>query len=230
MLRVLSFNLHQGLAHEGPAFAGEAAAALRERQPDVVACQEVLVPDGVPEEEGLAARLGEELGMHVVFGANAVVRRGLLGNATYTADPPRRWDNLDVSVGGHERRGVLRTVLDGGILVCNLHFGLTWWQRGRQWRKLIASLPPEGPTLVCGDFNDWPGLMDRYARRRGFANVLATRPRRYRRTFPAHRPLFALDRIYARDLSLLRARVLGGEPWDALSDHRPVEADFELDA
>jgi endonuclease/exonuclease/phosphatase family metal-dependent hydrolase len=40
-------------------------------------------------------------------------------------------------------------------------------------------------------------------------------------------PLFRLDRVYARGLSMVGGRALSGQPWDVLSDHIPLYAELE---
>jgi endonuclease/exonuclease/phosphatase family metal-dependent hydrolase len=115
-------------------------------------------------------------------------------------------------------------------MVMNTHFSLTAGQRRKQWGSLVAHLWShlETPLIACGDFNDWRGSIDRRAHRLGLLrNALWRLPMPQRRTFPAHRPRFCLDRIYLRGFRVRDVRVLQGDPWIRLSDHLPVVAEVE---
>ena len=226
---MITYNLHKG-RRSGRSVLLEAAQALRERSPDLLLCQEVFHTNCDTERQ--SEILAEHLGLAHSFGPNRFYRRGCHGNATFTSLPVRRAVNIEISQSFFERRGILHTFLeldDSGLEVLNTHFSLTERQRRRQMRTLIASLPQHAsaPVIVAGDFNDWRGRLDRLVhRRRHFDNVLRVVAARDRKTFPAARPMLALDRIYTRGFEVLSARVLRGEPWNRLSDHLPIEAEL----
>jgi endonuclease/exonuclease/phosphatase family metal-dependent hydrolase len=48
------------------------------------------------------------------------------------------------------------------------------------------------------------------------------------RTWHARRPVFALDRIYARNLNVRRSGRFDGDPWSELSDHLPLFAELTI--
>lgn len=230
-LKVITYNLHKGVGRGGAQALERAAHALAEREPDVVACQEVFHPPAgqLGQSETLRAALG-----HVhVFGPNAFYRRGCHGNATFTGFEVTGHANIDVTESYFERRGILRTSLRhevGPLELLNVHLSLTRRQRRRQWARLFAAIQHCGahPLLICGDFNDWSSDLDRLAQASGVVhNALWSLPKPARRTFPSRRPVLALDRIYFRGLRLVSVDVLRGKPWDSLSDHLPVEAVFE---
>ena len=171
-----------------------------------------------------------------VFGPNRNYPKGCHGNATFARMPIARHANINVSESFFEKRGILHARLEQNghvVETLNTHFSLTGRQRRRQWFKLIQALPqdPSIPVVACGDFNDWTGSLDRMARRTKFVeNALWHLPRAQRRSFPANRPLLGLDRVYFRGFDLRSVRVLGGDPWDRLSDHLPVEVDLVFPA
>ena len=51
---------------------------------------------------------------------------------------------------------------------------------------------------------------------------------RYAKTFPSHRPMLQMDRVYFRQLNLLDCECLDAHPWGELSDHLPLYARFEV--
>lgn len=231
--RVITYTLHKGVGRRGRDILDHAIAALRARQPDVLACQEVFHPP--PGEPGQSETIRRALGHVHVFGPNAFYRRGCHGNATFTGLDVVAHTNIDITESFFERRGMLRTRLragDGELEVLNVHLSLTPAQRRRQWARLLSTVDQADglPLLACGDFNDWSGDLDRRARDGGrLRNALWQLDPPQRRTFPSTRPMLPIDRIYYRGLQLIDVRVLHGEPWRTLSDHLPVEATFEVE-
>ena len=146
--------------------------------------------------------------------------------------------NHDVSVAGHENRGLLHCVL--GLpgqarslhAVC-VHLGLRESHRRRQLDLLCAHLheaiPAGEPLVVAGDFNDWRGAGHRRLRDCGLLEVFEARRGRLARSFPVRWPLLPLDRIYVRGLSVLETTVHSARPWSRLSDHAALFARLALD-
>ena len=92
---------------------------------------------------------------------------------------------------------------------------------------LTQKVPQDAPLIIAGDFNDWNGALHRelttqYRFKEAYNNIYG----RLAKTFPARLPLFAMDRIYYRNLQLLDAEALSGAPWQRLSDHRALSAIF----
>lgn len=228
-LKVISYNLHKGRSRRNVDILAAAADALAQRAPDVLLCQEVFhgLERHLEQCHFLTAQLGD--GHQHAFGPNRFYARGCHGNATFARLPIGHSVNRDITESYFERRGILHTTLaspHGELDVLNTHFSLTGRQRRRQWRKLRDCLPddPARPVLAGGDFNDFYGGLDRDVRRSGLlTNALWTLPSRERRTFPSHRPLLGIDRLYFRGFELESVEVLRGAPWDRLSDHLPIE-------
>ncbi|MCB9881619.1 MAG: endonuclease/exonuclease/phosphatase family protein [Planctomycetes bacterium] len=229
-MRVITYNLHKA-RRSGRSILDEAAAALRERSPDLLLCQEVFHTHCDTERQ--AVILGQHLGLEHAFGPNKFYEAGCHGNATFTRLPVLRAFNIDVTESRFEHRGILHTHLewnDSVLEILNTHFSLTGRQRRKQLETLLDAIPDgDVPVLVAGDFNDWHGFLDRRIdRERHLRSALDVLSPTARRTFPARRPFLALDRIYYRGLELDDVRVLRGDPWDVLSDHLPLEADFRV--
>jgi endonuclease/exonuclease/phosphatase family metal-dependent hydrolase len=113
------------------------------------------------------------------------------------------------------------------------HFGLFAKGRRAQTVALIDyvrnEIPPDAPLIIAGDFNDWRRKGDRtLTDALGVVDVFREYRGRAARTFPALLPVFHLDRIYARGLTIVDARVHYAYPGTRLSDHAALAATFEL--
>jgi endonuclease/exonuclease/phosphatase family metal-dependent hydrolase len=229
-VKVITYNLHKGLRGKR-SILREAAQELAAREPDLVFCQEVF--HDAREEQHQSHVLTDTLGHGHVFGPNSFYQRGCHGNATFCYLPVGHSVNVDMTESYFEKRGMLCAQFEGehgAFVALNVHFSLTGRQRRRQWWKLVSALPsdPKVPVIAAGDFNDWSGALDRHAMRSGLIkNALWSARREERLSFPARRPVLALDRIYYRGFRLRSAQVLTGLPWSRLSDHLPVEAVLE---
>jgi len=244
-LTLLTVNLHKGFGPLNRRFVlPELRAAVRHVAADIVFLQEVLgehqlhaarVPEWpqVPHYEFLADTLWSDF----AYGRNAVYPAGHHGNAVLSKYPIVSYQNLDVSVSGPERRGLLhcRIQLPGGQpmlhAIC-VHLGLREAHRRVQIDHLCAlirSLPETEPVAVAGDFNDWRQRAHRpLVHRGGLREVFVERHGHAARTFPARWPVLALDRIYVRGASVHQPLVLPRRPWSHLSDHAPLAARIQL--
>jgi endonuclease/exonuclease/phosphatase family metal-dependent hydrolase len=233
--RLLSYNIRKGQGPMGSSVRDLArlAVAVREQQPDLLLCQEVFHPhDGLEQSR----HLGAHLGMEVYYHPNKHRAVGHHGNATFSNLPVDKSFNHDVSQNALERRGILyvRTQVDGtSVHVLNVHLSLTHRQRVVQVQMLNSLLSEHTlghePVLVAGDFNDWRGKLDHHMTvDLGLSNLVTTQHGSHINTWHALRPVFALDRIYARHLICHDVHALGGEPWTSLSDHLPLLARLSI--
>ena len=234
MIRVLTYNIRKGKGgFRGAIDTTVIASSLAARSPDLVLCQEVF-HSKVLGHVHQSADLASGLELESVYEPNAVYRRGHHGNATMSRFGVRASFNRNLSTNPFEKRGILYALVEdtgSPIHVFNTHLGLNRRQRRCQIENIGAILEEiccdGSPIILAGDFNDWTGRLDRHVRDRcGLKSVLDGMDRRVRRTFPSVFPIFNLDRIYYRDLDLLDVRILARPPWDRLSDHLPIEADF----
>lgn len=243
-INVLTVNMHMGFNLLNRRFVlPELREAIRDVGADLVFLQEVLGeharharrhanwPQG-PQYEFLADTLWPQ---HA-YGRNAVYPHGHHGNALLSKFPIASHENRDVSVHGHEERGLLHSVLrlpDSGREVHTLcvHLGLRESHRQRQLGLLCGivndEIPADAPLIVAGDFNDWRVRGHRLMRACGLVEAFEHTRGRVARTFPSRWPTLPVDRIYLRNTRLLEARVLSSRPWSHLSDHVPLLARVE---
>jgi endonuclease/exonuclease/phosphatase family metal-dependent hydrolase len=244
VFNVLTLNTHMGFGPFNRRFVlPELRDAIRTVSADVVFLQEV-----AGEHQLHAARVGagwpddphheflaDALWPQAAYGRNAIFPHGHQGNALLSKFPIVRQQNRDISIPGHEERGLLHCVLalPGGRelhAIC-AHLGLLEKHRRRQLALLCElvddEIPRGAPVVVAGDFNDWRAAGHPLLARCGLKEVFATMHGRLARSFPARLPLLPLDRIYVRNVRVESPRVLSTRPWSHLSDHAPLVATIE---
>jgi len=220
-LTLATYNVH------GCADPARTAAVLRALEADVIALQELRWRpwEALHVLDELAARLGYT----PLAGPTLLRPDGHYGNALLTRLPVSQVRLEDLSVPGREPRGalaaVLRTARDP-VTVIATHLGLAPGERRRQMQRLLALVRASTkPVALLGDLNEW-FLWGRPLRwlRRHFGRTPAPA------TFPARRPLFALDRIWVEPARLLqRIEVHCAPPAKEASDHLPLRATLALD-
>lgn len=237
-LRVATYNIHKGVQGLGPASRLEIhnlVHAVEQFDADVVCLQEVRHHHRKLEHrfarwpvEGQAAYLAPE-GYEAIYRTNAVTRHGEHGNALLTRWPVLDIRHADVSDHRFEQRGLLHShlLVEGQTLhVIVVHLGLIHASRQRQVQRLgehlAATVPPEAPLVVAGDFNDWGAQLLQPMAALGLRTFDSLRLP----TFPARLPLLHLDRIYVRGLEPVWAHVPHGKAWSRMSDHLPLIAEF----
>jgi endonuclease/exonuclease/phosphatase family metal-dependent hydrolase len=239
-IRVLTLNAHQGFsALKRRNLLSKIRDGLREAKADLVFLQEVGGDVAAEPSPDHYEMLADEVWPQYAYGRNAVASSSHHGNALLSKYPIVAWDNLDVTIGSAEPRGILHCVLDvpGAPrplhAVC-VHFGLRESHRRYQLDRLLAlidgTVPRDAPLVVAGDFNDW---RERAHRRlltdSSLAEIHASANGRPARTFPAWWPWLRLDRIYVRNLRH-QPLEMPRHPWSALSDHAPLAGEVSLGA
>ena len=243
--RVLTVNMHKGFSFFNRKFIlPELRAAVRAVRADLVFLQEVQGDHSghsarvsnwpeVPQYEFLA----DEMWPDFAYGRYAVYPHGHHGNAVLSKYPIVRHQNLDVSIAGPERRGLLHCVVAvpdfGEVHAICVHLGLLEQHRRRQLDILCElvqdGIPADAVLVIAGDFNDWRGAATQQLRRcTGLQEVFEATYGRPARTFPARFPVLPLDRIYVRNAGVHAPMVLPRRPWSHLSDHAPLAAEIDL--
>jgi len=244
--KVLTLNMHKGFTVFNRRFVlHELREAVRGTSADIVFLQEVLGSHelhalryvewpSVPQYEFLADTIWKDF----AYGRNAVYPKGHHGNAVLSKFPITHYSNHDISVSGHEKRGLLHCQLqppgtDLDIHVICVHLSLRESHRQLQFnllcRHIERAVPAAAPLVVAGDFNDWrvrghrrlaagAGLREAFVEARG----------RAARSYPARWPLLRLDRIYFRNLQAQAPTAHSLRPWSHLSDHSALYAEMVL--
>jgi endonuclease/exonuclease/phosphatase family metal-dependent hydrolase len=246
-LRVATYNIHKGVRGVGLRKRLEIhnlGLGIEALDADLVFLQEVRLynaPDARRFErtwfgwpaEGQAEFLAPE-GYSAAYRSNAITRHGEHGNALLSRWPLGDVGHHDVSDHRFEQRGLLHVPVQwqgGTVHAVVAHLGLMHSSRVRQLQLLSAYLdtavPHDEPLIVAGDFNDWGERLDAPMQAMGLKRAVGTR---VRPTFPSRVPVFALDRIYTRQLSCQLTHVPRGSAWARMSDHLPLVAEFELAA
>jgi endonuclease/exonuclease/phosphatase family metal-dependent hydrolase len=240
-VNVLTLNAHMGFNLFNRRFVlPELREAIRAVSADIVFLQEVMGENALHAKrlaDWPAASqyefLADTTWTQHAYGRNAAYPHGHHGNALLSKFAILSHHNHDVSVQGHEERGLLHCVLDipgsGPDLhtVC-VHLGLRDAHRRRQLRLLCELLadgiPADAPVVVAGDFNDWRRRGHPLLRGCGLREAFEDACGRVANTFPARHPMLPLDRIYVRQCEAREPRVLSLRPWTHLSDHAPLHA------
>ncbi len=244
-LKILTVNTHKGFTAFNRRFIlHELRDAIRATHADIVFLQEVQGAHhnhavrlarwpAVSQYEFLADSIWKDF----AYGRNAVYPHGHHGNALLSKFPITSYDNLDISQGKHEKRGMLHCILHapgiGDIHAVCVHLGLHERHRSKQLATLCRlihdEIPHDAPLVVAGDFNDWRlcghqtltsdcGLKEVHNELHG----------RTARTFPARFPILRLDRIYVRGIASFGPVALAARPWMHLSDHAPLAAEVDI--
>jgi endonuclease/exonuclease/phosphatase family metal-dependent hydrolase len=231
-LVVSTYNVHRwvGLARRSRPDPARAAFVISELGADVIALQEVLRPF---HGEDPLARLAEALGLHLVFASTRVHRNGELGNAILSRWPVAGVSILDLSFSRIERRLAVAAIVDGRIdgrgpalNVLATHLALVDRTRQRQVRSLLEH--PHlwaGPAVLLGDMNAWRECRATRALER---ELEMHHNREWPPSFPAARPVLALDRVYSRGVRVLEVATHDSAAARRASDHLPVVARIEL--
>ena len=245
-IRVLTVNTHKGFAFLNRKFVlHELREAVRAVGADVVFLQEVQgTHSGHSERHRTWPQaphyefLADEIWADFAYGRNAVYPLGHHGNALLSKFPIVAHENRDISIHGHEARGLLHCTLqlpgrETMLHAICVHLGLREAHRLRQLAlltKVIDEHVPAGaPLLVAGDFNDWRRRAHRVLERcAGLREVFVNAYGQAAKTFPARFPMFPLDRIYVRDTRADAPLALPRRPWSRLSDHAPLAAEIGL--
>jgi len=243
-LRVLTVNTHKGFTAFNRRFIlPELREAGRSTQADIVFLQEVLGSHdrhaarypGWPQTSQYEF-LADSMWSDFAYGRNAVYPDGHHGNALLSKYPIIEHRNLDVSITGPERRGLLHCILDvpGPHKVHAICVHLSLLERHRQkqlqlLRQLLDALPAGAPVIIAGDFNDWQQRGNRTLRlQRDLHEAFERHHGLLARTYPARLPLLRLDRIYLRNADSHSPQILGHKPWTHLSDHLPLCVEVRL--
>jgi endonuclease/exonuclease/phosphatase family metal-dependent hydrolase len=225
-LRLASYNVHRGIGRDRRCDPQRILGVLREMDADVYALQEVEAHD---DGGDMLAWLGSELGYQAIAGTTLQRHDGHYGNGLLSRCPAHAIDLVDLSWRRREPRGAIAADIrcDGHVLrVVATHLGLRPAERREQVERLVRlfSWKEDDRAVLMGDLNEW-FLWGRPLRHlhRYFEQTQAIA------TFPARRPVLALDRLWTHPGSMLRGLRAHATPLARIaSDHLPLVATLEL--
>jgi len=221
-----TWNIHGAVGGDGRYAPTRIFDVLSELGADVVALQEVPLQGA---HSNFLVDLEHATGYHVA-GGPLFERRGTeFGNAVLSRRAFERVAHLDLTVHTYEPRGAVDVHIAASagstLRVLATHLGLRPGERREQVKRLLAAVEDESPqptTMLMGDLNEWY-LWGRPLRwlHAHFREKPATPP-----TFPARRPVFALDRIWISPVGCLRRLRRHASPLARVaSDHLPLIAE-----
>lgn len=228
-LRVVSYNIHACVGRDGRFAPPRILQVLEALDADIIGLQEV--EDRRIHGETVTDYLAAGLSMYASPGPTLNRGEDAYGNLLLTRTAPTDIERFDLSVGRREPRGAISARLDVGghrINAIVTHFGLAMGERKRQLAALLEATSGSKSELniLMADFNEWRPANGLHRRLRKHFE-----PCRALRTFPAHAPLLALDRIYvAPHGHIERVHVDRSGIVRVASDHLPLVADLALDA
>lgn len=226
-IRVLTWNIHGCVGRRGRFEPDAVAGAIAAVDADIVALQEVDSRRALAGGLDTFGALAEALGPGAYAARTILTDDGDYGHMLLSRWPLESCRRLDLSLPRREpRAAIVATARVPGIdvTVVAAHLGLQARERAAQVDLIAGELEkrPGGAAVVLGDFNEW--------RRRGPATRRLCppfSPAAALPSFPARRPLLALDRIWCRHpLEPLAARTVT-EARDA-SDHLAVVAELGI--
>ena len=244
MLKLLTYNIHKGFDRYNRNFVlHRIKDHLQRAEVDIVLLQEIQGRH-YRHETGISSWpdvtqfefLADSIWPHYAYGKNAIYRKGHHGNAILSKFNIADWNNLNLS----RFRRASRSLLHGRIelpdsdrplhLLC-VHLDLIGFERKRQVRELKRyidlSIGNDEALILGGDFNDWHSRLGHMLEAQlGLREAFRECNGSYAKTFPAHRPMLRMDRIYFRGIELQDAFCLNRHPWGELSDHLPLCARF----
>jgi endonuclease/exonuclease/phosphatase family metal-dependent hydrolase len=226
-ITVASYNVHRWTGVNGTRAPDPARAGfvISELAADVIALQEVLRPF---DAEDALEQLADALHLHLAFVATRVHRRGQVGNAILSRWPITSVFSLDLSFSRVERRSAVATQFPGEfgpLSVVSTHLALVDRTRRRQVRSILEHPQLQGAVVLLGDMNAWRRCK---ATRTLEREMVGGAEFSWPRTFPAPRPVLALDRVYARGAEVGRLEAHTSAAARRASDHLPVIAQIRL--
>jgi endonuclease/exonuclease/phosphatase family metal-dependent hydrolase len=238
----MSYNVHRCIGCDRVLSLDRIASVIARYDPDVVALQELDVGHARSGHAHQPDMLAEALAMSYFFQPAVEAANERYGDAVFSPLPMRLVKSAVLPTLPNrprlERRGALWVAVHRHgreVQVLNTHLGLIPAER---WAQVDDLLGPGwlghpdcvAPTVLCGDFNAWPGTRVYGRLHHALRDAQDSRLVTWRRnTYPSRFPFVAIDHVFhsrdvrARTVHIPRTRLTR---W--ASDHLPVITDLVL--
>lgn len=224
VLRVATYNIHACVGSDRRYDPERLLDVLREIDADVLGLQEV--GGRFVGEQEQVHYLSEGLGMSAVAGPNLIRRKAEFGNAILVKGTIHHSSLINLTLLPFESRGAIDATIETKgveLRVIATHLGLLRRERRVQIGCIAERMEDRHHpfTVVLGDFNIF-GAERSQLTRIGAPPLL---PRL--RSFPARRPLMALDRVWTIPNDHVVETKVHRTPLSRVaSDHLPVVAEI----
>lgn len=244
-LKILSYNIHKGYDRGNKNyFLDEIKQLIKASEADIVFLQEVVGKNDRYKKKGLIDSqfefLADSIWSHYSYAKNALYDHGHHGNLILSRFPIVSWENVNITTNALEKRGFLVCKIDiphfnnKHLYVACAHLDLL--ERGRKVqyqtiKKKILSLDvtAHDPLIIAGDFNDWNKKCTAvFEGDLGMKETHKITHGKFAKTFPASFPVLTLDRIYVKNLNVVKSQVLRQKANKNFSDHLPLFCELEF--
>lgn len=222
-LTLATYNIHSCIGRDGIFDPDRIIDVIRQLDADIIALQEVESPYN--SLENLIDTFSEKTGMQIIPGHTIVRETSSYGNAILTRREITDIHHINISVKSRESRGVIRFMVQWGGLTIHIiatHLGLRRHERRIQAQHLLKEFKrhPSDISVLMGDLNEWQRWGKPLRQLRKHFNDIQTPA-----TFPAHYPVFSLDRILVQPRSYLQSiGPVKNKLTRMASDHLPLKA------
>lgn len=232
--RVMTYNIHHGEGLDKRIDLERIAKLILAERADIVALEEVDKGVQRTARRDLPAELAKLTGMTCLFTNNFHYQAGEYGNAILTRFPVQSWTNLHYRmIREGEQRGLLQARLSVGgrplvFMTTHIDYRKDDAERVSNVEEIFTTAAGYGnlPTLVAGDFNDYPNsrTWNRMSERFEDSWKLVGVGDGF--TIPAEAPKSRIDYIWVRKGTALAPRK-AWVPTSNASDHLPLVVEFD---
>jgi endonuclease/exonuclease/phosphatase family metal-dependent hydrolase len=157
VLRVLTYNIRNGIGLDGKTDFDRIASVIRSINPHVVALQEVDSVTNRMDGADVLKILAEKTGMHYKYGPAISFQGGKYGNGVLSVEEPIGYSYIPLP-GRQERRSLLMVEFEDFVLYgTHLNNRFAGDRHGSVLIIDYEAQESDKPVILAGDMNDTPG-------------------------------------------------------------------------